>query len=112
MFHFDLSGHEEVQFTKYHEGGYYEWHRDCANNGPKESNSIRKLSAVIQLSNPSTYEGGEFQFYDGIQPELVPDIKEQGSVIVFECADWHRLAPITKGVRYSLVIWANGPSFK
>lgn len=112
VFHFDLSGHQQIQFSKYTKDGYYEWHRDSLNANPKEGASIRKLSATIQLSDPSTYEGGEFQFYDGVQSEIIPDIKEQGSIIIFESADWHRITPITQGVRYSLVMWAIGPNFR
>ena len=110
FFHYDLDGHEVLQLSKYEENGHYKWHTDNPNLS-EQTDVIRKLSASIQLSDPSTYEGGEFQLYDGETP-IVPEIKNQGSVIVFDARDWHRVTPITSGVRYSLVMWAVGPRFK
>ena len=74
------------------------------------------------MSDPDTYEGGELQFYNGDRPvedfgnitgeQVSNDIKSQGSVVVFDSRDWHRVAPVTNGVRYSMVCWCVGPNFK
>ena len=44
-------------------------------------------------------------------PEELP-IKNRGGVIVFDASDWHRLTPVLKGTRYSLVMWASGSNFR
>ena len=44
--------------------------------------------------------------------EMEKDIRDQGTVIVFDSRDWHRVTPVTKGTRYSLVCWTVGPNFK
>jgi predicted 2-oxoglutarate/Fe(II)-dependent dioxygenase YbiX len=91
------------------------------NNNPKNidtHNKIRKLSVTISLSNPEDYEGGELEFDLRNSPDGKPNIikcKEilpRGSIVVFPSHVWHRVAPVTKGTRYSLVIWSLGYPFK
>ena len=78
--------------------------------GPKNKPyPIRKLSATIALNDD--YEGGEFEFYNGNQPADIPEIKK-GSIIVFPSTSWHRITPVTKGTRISLVTWLTGPLFR
>ena len=72
----------------------------------------RKLSMTVQLSDSKDYEGGEFHFYNGIDDPEIPPIQEQGSILVFDSRMWHKVTPITKGVRYSLVSWILGPHFQ
>ena len=104
-FKYNISEFEPSQFTKSDKDGFYAWHKD---NGDDN----RKLSAVLQLSESSEYEGGELQFFNGDKdPEELP-IKEQGGVIVFDSSDWHRICPVVNGTRYSLVMWARGANFK
>jgi PKHD-type hydroxylase len=100
---FSLSGNENPQFTIYNEGGFYDFHEDCS----LLSNQMRKLSAIIVIADSNDYEGGDFEFEDGTRP----DIKEQGSILVFPSFIKHRVTPITKGTRYSLVSWFVGPAF-
>ena len=76
---FDLSGFLDVDapvVMKYSKGGHYDWHVDL---GPGMSN--RKLSCVVQLSDPSDYEGGELQMNSGSQVISVP--REKGLVTFF-----------------------------
>jgi PKHD-type hydroxylase len=110
-FGFDLTNYENVQFAKYSKGGLYDWHTDYSGavGGEKQD---RKLSCTIQLSDPNSYEGGDLQFYAGVNDPDTPNVKGQGSVIVFASHDWHRVTPVTKGVRYSLTLWFLGPHFK
>jgi PKHD-type hydroxylase len=107
FFNFDLYGLiEGFQFTHYQEpGGKYKKHVDRSLN-----NQIRKLSLSIQLSDPSSYEGGDFVLYDGENPIVLP--KEQGKLILFPSYTLHEVKPVTKGERYSLVVWITGPQFK
>jgi PKHD-type hydroxylase len=69
---------------------------------------MRKVSVVISITDPDTYEGGEFEFIDGTKP----DIKQRGSILVFPSFVEHRVTPITSGTRYSLVNWYCGDKFK
>ena len=108
--HFGFDGMrltEVAQFTHYLEGGFYDWHMDNDVLG-KLQPPVRKISMTLLLSDPSTFEGGELEFMsDGKKAKL-----KQGQAIFF--ASWlqHRVKPVTKGERKSLVMWFGGPSFK
>ena len=123
---FDWDRSESCQFTKYKEGQYYDWHCDSWNKpyekkGP-ENGKIRKLSMTCQLTDGSEYSGGELEFdfrnYEPHQREeskhlrKATEILPKGSIIVFPSFLWHRVKPITKGTRYSLVLWHLGYPFK
>ena len=80
---------------------------------------IRKLSVTVSLSNSKDYEGGELEFdFRNKDPEkkrnivTCEEIVERGSIVVFPSHLWHRVQPVTKGIRYSLVIWSLGQPFK
>jgi PKHD-type hydroxylase len=82
---------------------------------------IRKLSVTISLSDPKTYKGGELEFdfrnkdnsKNGVSNiQECKEIKRKGSVVVFPSHLWHRVKPVTKGIRYSLVVWNLGEPFK
>tara|TARA_R110000744_G_scaffold379311_1_gene497025 strand:+ start:965 stop:1531 length:567 start_codon:yes stop_codon:yes gene_type:complete len=107
-YNFDLYGFvEDMQFTIYDEtGAHYTWHMDMGDN----STAPRKLSIVLQLSDPSEYEGGELQILDKADPETVD--KQKGLITMFPSYTLHRVTPVTKGVRCSLVVWVCGPAFK
>jgi len=120
---FKLDWFEPIQFTKYlsTEKGHYNWHIDInkpyGTDRPDWKGKQRKLSTIISLSDEDDYEGGDFEFnFKNKQPGLdeswpVPELKKQGSVVVFPAYHWHRVKPITKGTRYSLVIWSLGERF-
>ena len=120
QFNYDLSYFQAVQFAEYKNGGFYGWHQ--AASGIDPDNETRKLSLTLVLSNPDTFEGGELQFYNGNRPmentgeitgeQVTKDINSQGTAIVFDSRDWHRVTPVTQGVRYSIVCWTVGPNFK
>jgi len=119
---YDWDFTESCQFTKYSKNQFYDWHIDSWNNPydiPKDlnkHNKNRKLSVTISLSNSSDYQGGELEFDCGnIKKKKIikcKEIKEKGSIVVFPSFVWHRVRPIKKGIRYSLVMWNLGPSFK
>jgi len=96
---------EHIQYTVYNseDQGYYDWHIDM---GPDKAR--RKLSLVCQLSDPSEYEGGELQINTG--HVMIPE-KDKGTVILFPSYLLHRVTPVTKGTRRSLVLWIEGPAF-
>jgi PKHD-type hydroxylase len=108
-FAFDVTRCCDVQYTEYHadEKGHYDWHVDVAfsHDVPYD----RKISLTVQLSDPSEYEGGSF----GIHNQSLPDWhREKGTVLVFPSYMLHRVEPVTKGVRRSLVAWFEGPRWR
>ncbi|WP_431166157.1 2OG-Fe(II) oxygenase [Tenacibaculum halocynthiae] len=104
---FDLLGfHQELQLTRYSEGDFFDWHLDF---GAGEI-SARKLSMTIQLSDPNDYEGGDLQFM--INKEIVTAPREKGTIVIFPSFIMHRVTPITKGTRQSIVGWVSGPPFR
>ena len=109
-FGLDLQNFSEVQFTEYHatDNGHYDWHHDVDWSGERACD--RKLSLVVQLSDPSEYEGGDFQFKTVQTPG--EDFKRRGSVLVFPSYFEHRVTPVTHGRRYSLVAWFYGPRWR
>lgn len=113
-FGFDLSLFHEIQFTEYHGSneGHYDWHHDTFWTGNKLSR--RKLSMVIQLSDPADYDGGRFEVCprDCDCPPDANAIVNRGTVIVFPSFLHHRVTPVTRGTRYSLVSWYEGPCFR
>lgn len=109
FFNFDLFGVAEgLQFTHYSEpGGHYICHID------KSYMSVtRKLSITIQLTDPDEYEGGDLELFvtDFDNPIKVP--RSQGTLIAFPSYVMHRVSPVTKGTRNSLVCWFTGNNFK
>ena len=106
QFLFDIDGFETFQYTVYRENQHYNWHLDMGN---ESTNIIRKISCSIILSDPDSYEGGEFEcIVAGNVSEPLKLKPKKGDVIFF--ASWipHRVAPVTSGVRKSLVTWING----
>jgi PKHD-type hydroxylase len=107
FYQFDLTGFTDYQFTEYKASkqGKYDWHLDT-HLGENPQFLTRKLSATLLLND--NFDGGDFQFHDLIeQPKM-----SAGTLIVFPSFLVHRVAPITKGVRNSLVCWCVGPKFK
>ena len=72
----------------------------------------RKLSCVIQLSDPAEYEGGDLTF-DQVQAYPNPEeMRLQGTVIFFPSFVRHAAQPVTAGKRYSLAAWFDGPKWR
>jgi PKHD-type hydroxylase len=111
FFKYDLTGcYEPIQLGIYKElnQGHYDWHIDAC---PTDKNVPRKLSMSLLLSDPSEFEGVELQIKscnDEIQTlEMI-----KGRAWFFPSYMLHRVTPVTKGVRRSLVLWIGGPEFK
>jgi PKHD-type hydroxylase len=106
-FNFDLFGFiEGFQFTEYNApSGHYGKHVDSIYNG-----TVRKLSFVLQLSDPKYYQGGELLIHLHDNPDVMK--KEQGTLVAFPSPTLHEVTPITEGRRYSLVGWITGKPFK
>ena len=97
---------EECQVTRYTTDGFYTWHKDGlgSHKEVRDNGNTRKISMSIILN--SDFEGGDFQISG-----LTTHALEEGSIVVFPSFLEHRVAPVTKGIRYSLVVWFLGPPF-
>lgn len=108
--HFGFEGMqitEQAQFTEYSDGGFYDWHIDsdvnCVNEPP-----VRKISMTCLLSDEKDFEGGGLELMSEgkfARPKL-------GHAIFFASYIRHRVVPVTRGVRNSLVMWFGGTPFK
>jgi PKHD-type hydroxylase len=119
---YDITGAEPMQITRYKKGGFYNFHKDgksdhlSAYDEPNNEfmhGHVRKLSMTVLLND--NYEGGEFQFATPNKEKCeihTPEFNKTGMIIVFPSDMIHRVAPVTKGIRYSLVTWFLGPPFK
>jgi PKHD-type hydroxylase len=110
-FHFDLTGcYELAQLGLYtdKEQGHYNWHIDTSMG---DSSVPRKLSMVLCLSDPNEFEGGELQVKINNDEAQTLELAK-GRAWFFPSWVLHRVTPVTKGMRRSLVLWVGGPPFK
>ena len=138
-FRYDLTNidGENLQYTKYSEGQYYNWHNDAGisncykpeyigNSGGFEEDVdnlqltdflktncelVRKLSFTLQLSDPDEYEGGNVQLIDEAGRSYIAP-RQRGTIILFDSRTQHRVIKVKKGVRKSIVGWVLGPRWK
>ena len=103
----DIQITENAQFTEYPEGGFYDWHMDCEVSMAHEP-PVRKISMTLLLNDPSEFEGGHLEL---MAPGKYAELK-QGHAMVFASFLNHRVQPVTRGVRQSLVVWFGGKPFR
>jgi len=110
MNHFGFDGiqiTEQAQYTEYPKGAFYEWHTDN-DVDMKLQPPVRKISMTLLLSDENDFEGGDLEMIDDAKR---PRMK-RGHAIFFASFIRHRVTPVTKGNRKSLVMWFGGPPFK
>jgi PKHD-type hydroxylase len=92
-----------VQLARYDssDNGFYDWHTDFAGFRP-----LRKLSFSVQLSASEDYDGGDLELWVANRPQAA--VRERGALIAFPSFTLHRVAPVTRGTRWSLVAWILG----
>ena len=115
---YNIIAAEDCQITRYTKDGFYSWHKDGigshndVHNEPDSNEFLhgntRKLSMTIVLN--SNFEGGDFEMLGLDDENKIPKL-EEGSIIVFPSFMEHRIIPVTRGTRYSLVAWFVGPPF-
>ena len=112
LWRFDLGGMaEQLQYSRYEApAGGYDWHLDIASSSTMLEGAWRKISVVIQLSDPDECFGGELE----LRParHVVVPFLEAGSAVLFPAYLLHRVAPVKQGLRESLVTWVTGPPFR
>ena len=107
LFKFDLQYIEKLQFTAYDEpDAKYGKHLDTLHI----SGAPRKLSFSVQLSDSSSYEGCELLLHNASKPTIAD--RQVGTMTIFPSYTLHEVTPLQSGVRYSLVGWVVGPSFR
>jgi|TARA_R100000479_G_C6381924_1_gene201480 PKHD-type hydroxylase len=120
---FDIDWCEKAQYTVYEKGQYYGWHMDqfakpYIKSDPNHNGKIRKISLSLQLSNGDDYEGGDLEFCSDNMPgkdrefTSCSDARNKGTLIFFPSFLFHRVKPVTKGIRKSLVVWFIGRPYK
>lgn len=113
---YDLTGFEYLQYTEYDaQGSHYSWHVDMMMGGwgcGSGESQPRKLSFGLALSDPRDYVGGEFSVnYKGeAEAEVIP--MPRGRVVLFPSFVLHRVAPVTSGIRRTIIGWVGGPKFR
>ena len=128
---FQWEWNEVGQFTHYKKGQFYNWHFDGWGNPYKSTEDepdsnlstnnknyvgkIRKLSSIIQLTDPKKYSGGELEFcFPDVKPDnkkrtrICEEFKPRGSIVIFPSFLYHRIKKVIKGERNSLVCWSLG----
>jgi PKHD-type hydroxylase len=100
------------QYTVYNEDdqGHYKWHADMDDflNKP-----VRKLTAILQLTDEDDYSGGDLELsITGDQNEAVKIPKLKNFFIIFPSYLPHRVLPVVKGTRKTIVTWVYGPRFR
>jgi PKHD-type hydroxylase len=116
-YNFVLNGYNSFQYTEYHhdENGEYNFHMDTGfgNRNGDDQFETRKLSLVMCLNRPNEdFEGGQFYMNQGSEKNAFGVEMKRGRIILFPSFLIHRVAPVTKGIRKSLVIWVTGPKFR
>ena len=108
--HFGFDGMqitEMAQYTEYPKGGFYDWHVDNDVNFAHEP-PVRKISMTLLLSPESEFEGGDLELMtEGKDAKI-----KQGHAVFFASFIRHRVKPVTRGKRQSLVMWFGGTPFK
>ena len=107
-FNFHITNLSFIQLAEYDESyqGEYKKHHDVfyINN----DNYHRKLTCVIQLSDPTTYDGGDFELYDISQYPDKQKLRQRGTAIFIPSFVTHAALPVTRGTRYSIAVWFEG----
>ena len=108
--HFGFDGMqitEMAQYTEYPEGGFYDWHIDSDTHFAHEP-SVRKISMTLLLSPDNEFEGGDLEIMKEGQAAKL----KQGHAIFFASFIRHRVTPVIRGNRKSLVMWFGGPPLR
>lgn len=112
-FNFHISKLDYLQFAEYDAAtrGEYKTHHDVfyMNNDPVYH---RKLSCVVQLSDPKTYKGGDLELMEVDVHPNKEEMRQQGTVIFFPSFVRHAALPVTEGKRHSIAAWFDGPKWR
>ena len=109
----EVTDHADIQFTRYdgavgaQSQGHYDWHHDV--HFASQDDLDRKISLSVQLSDEDDYEGGDLEFEEVITSA---NFRAKGTMVLFPSYLRHRITPVRRGTRYSLVAWFMGPRWR
>ena len=100
---------EQGQYAEYSKGGFYNWHMD-SNTEMAAMPTVRKISMTLLLSDPKDFDGGELELFCGetLDSEKNKFKLKRCYAVFFASFLLHRVMPVTKGNRKSLVMWFGG----
>ena len=98
---FEISQAEPYQIAKYQVGEFHNWHQDGLGPLRKGEPQTRKITMSLQLNDD--YEGGELELFPHEPMKFT-----RGTMVFFPSFQPHQVHPVTKGTRYSLVVWYIG----
>jgi len=106
---------EQGQYAEYSKGGFYNWHMDSSIE-MKLMPTVRKISMTLLLNDSKDFEGGDLEMWCGdtfsADPESNKFKLKQGCAVFFASFLLHRVTPLIKGNRKSLVAWFGGTPLK
>jgi PKHD-type hydroxylase len=112
----DLNGYEKIQFTVYDSGdeGTYDWHMDTfLGKNINETDDTRKLTLILLLNESGIdFVGGDLLLNMGMEKNALSIPLHKGRIVAFPSFLIHKVTPVLRGTRKSLVIWVEGPKFK
>lgn len=115
---YDITAAQPAQFAKYEKKGHYNFHVDSFGSWndididrdePNLFGTVRKLSMTAVLTDD--FEGGDLVILGDALSERQMNL-EKGDVCFFPSFITHKISPITRGKRLSIVIWFAGPPFR
>ncbi|MGV3522714.1 MAG: 2OG-Fe(II) oxygenase [Candidatus Sericytochromatia bacterium] len=104
FYRFEINGIEIPHFCSYRPGQRADWHMDIAD----DQTTNRKLTLLVFLSDPASFEGGRFYVY----PKSTRVDQSQGNLLIFPAYLMHKVEPVLSGMRYTLITWGFGPAFR
>jgi len=111
FYNFHLNGYPSFQYTTYDANGRYDWHTDMSFGSKFDGDAEpRKLSLTLLLNDE--FEGGQFQINNGKEESPIDVPIHKGRAVLFPSFMIHRVTPVTKGIRKSIVVWVLGPKFR
>ncbi len=112
FFGFHLTDLGFMQLAEYRDTYLGEYKRHCDVFWINDNQTHRKLSCIVQLTDPAEYEGGDFEVYETTHRLPAERIRDRGTVVLFPSFTYHAALPVTKGTRYSLASWFDGPKWR
>jgi len=100
---------EQGQYAEYSKGGFYNWHMD-SNTEMEAMPTVRKISMTLLLNDSKDFEGGDLELFCGetLDSEKNKFKLKRGYAVFFASFLIHRVMPVIKGNRKSLVMWFGG----
>lgn len=98
---------EPLQFLRYGEGDFFVAHQDGNTPLIHDDSRFRRVSVVLILSEPASYDGGELLFH-GTYPNFAERQRTSasaGSLVAFRSEVTHEVTPLTRGERFTVVSW-------